>query len=63
MPQSGPKAFFWHTVVKPRITDVVSNGAAMLKAMDDILAVADLPGPSEKMVLPVPNVNFTFGAS
>ena len=49
-----------HSQVKPKRTDVGSNAATLMKAMEDILIMADLPEPAEKMQLPMPNVGFTY---
>ena len=59
-PASPAKRFFWHSIVLPNLADVVSNGATLLKAMEDIVVMAGWPGPAGKMHLPVPNVGFAY---
>ena len=44
---ASPRDLFWHSIVLPKLADVVSNSAALLKAMEDILIMADLPEPAE----------------
>ena len=55
-PANPAKAFFWHHLVKPKFEEAVSNGAALLKVMEEMLVMVDLPEPSENMQSPTPNV-------
>ena len=48
------KDLFGHSLVRPKLADVVSKGATLLNAMQDSVIVADLPEPAEKMHLPMP---------
>ena len=57
---SPAKGLLWHSIVLPQLAEVVSNVAALLEAMEDILTMVDLSEPAEKMHLPIPNVDLAY---